>query len=169
MMESEACQALIDYTRGMKRLFRTCLIIVLLPAIAGCATSFTSMEEPEIHVINIVPLEADGLFEQRARVNLRIINPNDVDLSITGFSFHMDINDAPFTRGVSNESLTVPRLGEAKASVIVTTTVVDLARQMMAFEGHDNPNYTIEGKVYLANSRMRSVSFSYSGELTGSR
>jgi len=142
---------------------------LLLALMAGCATALTGMEKPEFHVINIVPMQSEGMFEHRAKVYLRIINPNDVPLEITGFSFHMDINDTRFTRGVSSEALSVPRLGEAKTSVIVTTTMLDIARQVMALEGQETPTYLIEGKVYLANARMSSVSFSYEGELQGGR
>lgn len=150
---------------------KTCSLFfaLLFTLVAGCATALTGMEEPDFHVINIVPMGSEGMFEHRARVYLRIINPNDVPLEITGFSFHMDINDTRFTRGVSSEALSVPRLGEATTSVVVTTTVLDIARQMMALEGRENPTYLIKGKVYLANARMHSVSFSYEGELTGSR
>ncbi len=123
------------------------------------------MEAPEVSVINIVPLEAEGMFEQRARVDIRITNPNDFDLNVTGYSFKLDINDSRFTHGVNNESLTVPRLGEAKTSLVVTTTMLDIFRQVMALDKHQNPNYTISGKLYLGNSRIRSVSFKHEGDL----
>ncbi|MDQ6971284.1 MAG: LEA type 2 family protein [Mariprofundaceae bacterium] len=96
---------------------------------------------------------------------MRIINPNDVDLSITGFSFHLDINDTRFTRGVSNESFIVPRLGESKTSVVVTTSVLDIFRQLAAFDKKHNTDYLIKGKVYLGGSRVSSVPFRHGGKL----
>jgi len=149
----------------MKRLLRTCLLAVVLSAMSGCATLFTSMQAPEINVINIVPLEAEGLFEQRAQVDLRIINPNDVDLHITGISFQLDVNDSRFTRGVSNESMTVPRLGEAKTSLVVSTTMLDIFRQVMALDKRQKANYIIKGKLHLGNAGIRSVSFRHAGDL----
>jgi len=123
------------------------------------------METPEISVINIQPLEAEGVFEQRAKIDIRIINPNDFDLNVTGFSFKLDINDSRFSRGVNNESLIVPRLGEAKTSLVVTTTMLDIFRQVMVLDKHHNPKYTISGKVYLGNAGLRSVSFKHSGDI----
>lgn len=125
------------------------------------------MESPEIGVIDIRPLEAEGLFEQRARVDLRIINPNDFELRITGITFRLDVNDSRFARGVSNESLTVPRLGEAKTSLVVTTTMLDIFRQVMALEQRRDARYSISGKVYLGSARVRSLSFEHSGQLAG--
>jgi len=123
------------------------------------------MEAPEISIINIVPLQSESLFEHRARLYLRIINPNDVELSITGFSFHLDINDTRFTRGVSNQAFIVPRLGESRTSVVVTTSVLDIFRQLLAFDKKKNADYLIEGKVYLGDSRVSSVPFRHSGKL----
>jgi len=149
----------------MKRLLPICLLAALLPAMVACATLFTSMEAPEINVINIVPLEAEGLFEQRAKVDLRIINPNDVDLHITGISFKLDINDVRFTRGVSSESIMVPRLGEAKTSLVVSTTMLDIVRQVLALDKHKEVNYVIRGKLHLGNAGIGSVSFKHAGDL----
>jgi len=123
------------------------------------------MEAPEISIINIVPLQSESLFEHRARIHLRVINPNDVDLSITGFSFHLDINDTRFTRGVSNELFIVPRLGDSKTSVVVTTSMLDIFRQLVDFDKKKNTDYLIQGKVYLGDSRVSSVPFRHSGKL----
>ena len=153
----------------MKRLLRTCLLAAGLIAMPGCATFLTNVEPPEIGVINVLPLEAEGAFEQRAQVQLRIINPNDFDLQITGISFQLDFNDRRFTRGVSNESLNVPRLGEAKTSLVVTTSMLDILRQVMAMDQQQSSTYTISGKVYLGNARMRSLSFKHEGDLAGNK
>ena len=150
---------------GMTRLLQSLLLIAGLMAMPGCATFLANLEPPEIGVINVLPLEAEGTFEQRAKVELRIINPNDFDLQITGISFQLDINDRRFTRGVSNESFTVPRLGEAKTSLVVSTTVLDILRQVMALDERQQSTYAISGKVYLGHARMRSLSFKHTGDL----
>jgi LEA14-like dessication related protein len=153
----------------MKRLLRLCLLAVVLPAMFGCATMFSGMEAPEIEVINILPLESEGMFEQRAQVDLRIINPNDADLHIAGMSFHLDVNGSPFIRGVSNKALSVPRLGEAKTSIVVSTTVLDIFRQVMALDKSQNMDYAINGRLYLDGAHIRSVSFKHTGELKAER
>jgi len=140
-------------------------MVVVLPAILGCVTAFTAMEPPEINVINILPLQSEGILEQRVRVDLRILNPNNFDLHISGVSFQLNINDSRFARGVSNQSVTVPRLGEAKTSVVVTTTVMDLFRQVMTLDRRQNPSYAIKGKLYLGRTHIRTVPFSHSAEL----
>lgn len=152
----------------MKRLLHLCLLAMVL-AMFGCVTMFSGMEAPEIEVINILPLESEGMFEQRAQVDLRIINPNNVDLHITGVSFHLDVNGSPFIRGVSNKALTIPRLGDAKTSIIVSTTVLDIFRQVMALNRTQNLDYAISGKLYLGGDGIHSVAFKHTGELKPDR
>lgn len=149
----------------MRQALRACLTVVILSSVTGCVTAFTAMEPPEINVINILPLQSEGILEQRVRIDLRIINPNNFNLHISGASFQLDINDSRFARGVSNQSVTVPRLGEAKTSVVVTTTVMDLFRQVMALDRRQNPNYAIKGKLYLGGAHIRALPFSHSAEL----
>lgn len=153
----------------MRRVLRICLLAAGLTAMPGCATFMASVEPPEIGVINVLPLEAEGMFEQRAKVELRITNPNDFDLHITGISFQLDINDRRFSRGVSSEPVTVPRLGEARTSLVVSTSMLDILRQVVAMDESRQPNYTISGKVYLGHARMRSLSFRHAGDLAGEK
>lgn len=87
----------------MKRL-RPFLLFIMLLVITGCATILPHMEPPEINVIDITPLPAEGLLEQRLQVSIRIINPNNVALDMTGMNFHLDLNEAPFARGVSQQA-----------------------------------------------------------------
>ncbi|HBP89051.1 MAG TPA: hypothetical protein DD706_15295, partial [Nitrospiraceae bacterium] len=43
-------------------------------------------ESPEVLLVNITPLDAT-MFEQRLQVDLRVRNPNDFDLEVTGLDF----------------------------------------------------------------------------------
>lgn len=149
----------------MRQLLRGYLVVVALLSISGCVTAFSAMEAPEVNVINIVPLPAEGVFEQRAQVDLRIINPNDFALHISGLSFKLDINDSRFARGVSNRSVTVPRLGEARTTVVLTTSVIDLLRQVMTLDEHRNLTYAIRGKLYLGGTRTHGLPFRHAGVL----
>lgn len=83
--------------RGMRRLtlLSGFLAVFLL---AGCATWLMKGEPPEVLVTNVTPLEASA-FEQRLQVDLRIRNPNDFDLAVTGIDFRLDLNGNRLVRG----------------------------------------------------------------------
>jgi len=162
-----------SYNGRMKKTLSPFLIVlslsISLSLLSGCASLMSSVEPPEVSVINIEPLPADGLFEQRVRLDLRVINPNDFDLGISGFSFKLDVNDTRFARGVSNDAIRVPRLGEAKTSVVVSSTMLDVFRQVAGLAGRETMGYEISGKVYFSNPGVRSVSFSHKADLGSQR
>jgi LEA14-like dessication related protein len=61
--------------------------------LTGC-TSITSLpsqpESPEVLLVNVIPLDAT-MFEQRLQVDLRVRNPNDFDLKVTGLDFTLHL------------------------------------------------------------------------------
>jgi len=140
------------------------LLTVVLPLVlgAGCASLFTSLAPPEVNVSNLVPLDST-LFEQRMRVDLRFRNPNDQPLEATGIDFQLDVNGQPLARGLGNESFTVPRLGETVVSVVATTTLLDVARQLLALGEQQDLDYVITGHLHLQSPVHRSVAFEHTG------
>lgn len=65
------------------RLSKLLLFMVTLAAFSGCASWYTKGELPEVPVTNITPLDSTP-FEQRLQIDLRVRNPNDYELHVTG-------------------------------------------------------------------------------------
>ncbi len=135
-----------------------------LYTVLGCAaaTPRAETEAPEVYLSNITPLEA-GLFEQTMQVDLRILNPNNFDLEVTGIDVQLDVNDVRLTRAVSNHTVTIPRLGESSLSIVARTTSVDIIRHIVASQQRQEMGYEIRGRVYLGNASVESVSFKHAG------
>ena len=104
-------------------------------------------------MVNITPLDAT-MFEQRLQVDLRIRNPNDFDLEVTGLDFTLHLNDKRLARGLSNKAATVPRLGDAVLSVQTTTSTLDVVRQLLNFRQDQNVTYQIEGVLHSQGTRL---------------
>ena len=121
------------------------------------------MEPPEVYLSDIAPVEI-GLFEQRLRVELRILNPNDFALEVTGLDFQLDVNGIQLARGLSNEEITVPRLGESIVSVMTSTTVLDIVRQIENLSQQQEMSYEIRGRLHLGNAAVGSVPFERSAK-----
>lgn len=121
------------------------------------------MEPPEVYLSDIAPVEI-GLYEQRLRVELRILNPNDFALEVTGLDFQLDVNGIQLARGLSNEEITVPRLGESIVSVMTSTTVLDIVRQIENLSQQQEMSYEIRGRLYLGNTAVGSVPFERSAK-----
>lgn len=129
------------------------LACFLLVATAGCASWFMKGEPPEVLVTNMTPLEATA-FEQRLQVDLRIRNPNDFDLLVTGIDFTLTLNGKRLARGLSNKDITVPRLSDAVVTVQTSTSTFDVVRQLLSFSQKQDLSYDVTGLLHLKDGRL---------------
>lgn len=132
----------------------------LLAVVVGCATA----PRPDVFVIGIEPL-AGGVLEQRVRVDLRVQNPSAQRISATGMSMRLLVNGQPLARGVSAHGFSVPPLGETTTSIVASTTVFDLMRQLYGAQARSRIEYRLEGKLYLDDPLRRTLSFEREGTL----
>ena len=108
---------------------------------------------PEVLLVNIVPL-GTTMFEQRLKVDLRVRNPNDFDLEVTGLDFTLHLNEQRLARGLMNTASTIPRLGDAVLSVETTTSTLDVARQLLTFRHDRDLTYQVDGIVHTQNTPL---------------
>ncbi len=108
---------------------------------------------PEVLLINITPLDAT-IFEQRLKVDLRVRNPNNFDLEMTGLDFTLHFNDQRLARGLTNQSSTIPRLGDSVLSVETTTSTFDVVRQFLNFSKNKNLTYQVSGVVHTLEAEL---------------
>jgi LEA14-like dessication related protein len=143
-------------------------VVLLLLNAAGCA-SIASLEPPDVRVHSLEMLEpAPDSLEQRFAVGLRLVNPNNRDIDIDGIDFELALNDRRLARGVSNKAFSLPRLGEAETTVVVTTSLFDVLRQAIDLGSQpDGPmDYRLHGRLHLGSGFLRSIPFDHRGQLT---
>jgi len=145
------------------RLRPIALVCLACTALLGGCAQF-QYKPVDVFVVGLVPAEGSPL-EQRIRVDLRIQNPNDQPIEANGMQIRLDVNGARLARGVSDTAFTIPRLGEATTSIVATTSLFDLAKQVVALSGTQSFRYVLEGDVFVGGL-MRSVSFHSEGEFT---
>jgi LEA14-like dessication related protein len=132
----------------------------MLLALAAC--SGAEPVAPEVRVVDLRLLES-SVFEQRFEIDLRIGNPNDFDLPLDGLTFDLEVNGEDFARGFSNERVTVPRLGEERLSVVASTTLLELVRQMQLLAERGDLSYRISGLAYFDSLVRRSAPYESEG------
>lgn len=147
----------------LKRAASAVMMIATL-AIAGCVTPQV-VEEPRIALQNVRILKAEGLM-QRLQVDLLVSNPNDFDIPLTGLDFTLSINGNSFAQGLSNEQVTIPRLGEATVPVQVTVSLLSVFEQLQTVRKTKSLDYAIGGKIFLDHVILRTVPFDKTGSLT---
>jgi len=145
-----------------RRLAGLAVAMLGLTALGGCAGLRLGMQKPEVSVANIRLLDGN-LLEQRFLLTLRVMNPNTSEIAIEGLTFKVDLNGQPFAKGVGNQPVVVPRLGEAMVEVTATTGLGGLLRQLKAFKGREKVDYRISGRLVTGN--FGGIDFDQTGEV----
>lgn len=147
----------------MRKFFYFVFLALSLMQLSGCV-GMGDFEPPSVNLADI-SLQDATLLEQRYRMQLRIRNPNPVDLPIDGLFYEVDINGKPFAKGESNHPVTVPRYGSELIEVEGTSTIVDILRQLLQFQHgqHQHVQYHLNGKLGMRNGTR--VPFYYQGEI----
>jgi LEA14-like dessication related protein len=145
-------------------MFKWLLRFLLLSLLAACSSLSGSFEKPSVSLAGLSVGEI-GLLEQRFVLSLRVTNPNDVSLAINGVQLNLDVNGKHFAEGVSNEAVTLPKLGSVLVKLNVTTSLNTFIQQFNALQASGKPiAYRIKGKLFLP-LRPDGVSFERQGEV----
>ena len=135
------------------------LVLSLLSACSG----IVNFEKPQVNLAGLEVLDL-GLLEQKFVVSLRVTNPNDMALPIDGLKMKLDVNGQPFATGVSNQKVTLPRLGETVVKVNVTTNLSNIWKQIKAIQSKSLA-YTVSGQLFVPLV-PGGISFNRQGELS---
>jgi LEA14-like dessication related protein len=138
------------------------LTLALLIIVSGCAG--LRFQTPSVTVADITVMEVN-LFEQRYAFKLRILNPNDMEIAVTGMSFEIELNNQPFAKGVSNKPVMLPRLGEAIVEVSAVSDLTGFIRQINELRKGDldSVSYRIKGR--LIGDSFPTLNFDNSGKI----
>jgi len=145
----------------IRRFFLTAVLLIALLA-AGCAG--LKIQSPSVTLAGMEVIEAN-LFEQRFAFKLRVQNPNDSEISITGLSFSVEINGQLFAKGVSDKPATVPRFGEAVLEVAAVSNLTGILRQVNELRRTNREEVTYRIKGRLMTGSFAYLSFDESGKL----
>lgn len=137
---------------------------LLLFLLFGCATPGTRLEPPSVSLVNIAVKEA-RLLETVFEVELRVLNPNETALTVTGADCTLKINDRDFAKGVAGVSTEVPAYGSAVVPVTLYSSIIGLVRS--ALNARETLAYELEGKLRLAGGFLvpGTIPFSSEGRL----
>jgi LEA14-like dessication related protein len=139
------------------------LAAMALALLVGCAST-PKMEPLDVTLSDIVPAQM-GILEQQYQVKLRVQNPNNFDIPLEGVAYQIDLNDKAFAKGVGQQSVTVPKFGEAVLDVTAVSSLSGVLAQLSQLTqgGPDKLRYRVKGKLYRADGT--SIPFDQLGEI----
>ncbi|MEQ8860565.1 MAG: LEA type 2 family protein [Pseudomonadales bacterium] len=141
-------------------LWRMLAAVALLGGLGGCA----SQPSVDVNLVGLAPMEST-LLEQRLRLDFRLQNFGDRALEATGMEMTLNVNGQRLARGVDNGAFRVDRLSETRVSAVVSTSLFDVARQLLDLPNRESFSYELTGRVYL-QGWPRSMPFRRGGEIS---
>ena len=129
--------------------------------LSGCSLLVPKFETPQLSVVN-VELQKSDLWEQRLKVRMRVVNPNDRPIPVKGLTVALDVQGEQVAHGVSGASFNVPALGEAEFDMNMTANMAGALIRLLGRGGdqmRDQVEYRVTGKISLSEGLLRSIPF----------
>ena len=139
--------------------------LVASAMLGGCSLFVPKFETPQLSVVNVELQKAD-LWEQRMKVRMRVVNPNDRPIPVKGLTCALEIAGQELAHGVSGASFTVPALGEAEFDMNMTANMASAILKLLG-RGNDvgdEVDYRVSGKISLSEGLLRSIPFEDRGK-----
>lgn len=146
---------------AVRRPRRWVLGAIAVSALGACAS--VDSERLEVSLTGLSLAEA-ALLEQRFVLRVRLVNPSAAERRIDGAVYELAVNGQPFARGVSDQSIVVPRFGEAQADWTASGSTGGVLRQVLDIAGgRRRIAYRLRVRAQSGDTRMH---FEGSGEIT---
>jgi len=139
--------------------------VALLATLASCASLGPKLVAPELSLLGIQIMSAD-MFSQQFMVRVKVENPNDLEVTVSGLEYEIFLMGDSFAEGVSESSFVLPAKGEAEFDMIVKTNFVSSLGRLVSRTGGgklENVPYQVTGKLMLEKGIMRTIPFSHAG------
>jgi LEA14-like dessication related protein len=118
-------------------------------------------------VIDIQVLEVRAL-EAVLRIELRVMNVNDIEVEIKGIDCELEINGKHFASGVTDQKTKIPSYGTTVVPMVVYSSVLDVIRGVLGVKEKEKIEYKISGRLHLEDDIMvpSFIRFQSDGELS---
>ena len=122
-------------------------VVLLVGWLSACATLMPDYQQPEVNLTKVEPLQSTNM-EQRFLVGLRITNPNDVALDISGLSYSLSLQGHKVVSGVSNNIDSIAAYGDTLVELEASASLMGGFRALMALLGETKAlEYELETRL----------------------
>ena len=142
------------------------LVAVLLLLVAGCASVGSKFEAPQVSIDSVRVVR---IVEQRAEISvrLRLVNPNTVELPVTGLEYAITLDGRMAASGRTTRVDPLPPHGEGTVEIAGRVDTGAVATAMMALSSQVPVQYTLSGQLTLQTGPP--LPFSRKGDIAISR
>lgn len=148
-------------------LWRTLLITSLALLIHGCAALSPSFEEPELQITAVEPLPNNHSGNLRFRIHLRVFNPNNTELALSGLSYTLSLAGHKVVTGTSSDLPPIPAFGQDAIVVDASASLMGsimAAAELIQLQSNNVP-YELEARVGLRRSIIPYINVAKRGQI----
>lgn len=138
-----------------------------LLALSGCATLAPGFEKPEVQVTALEPLPNNHSGDLRFRIHLRVFNPNNSELALSGLYYTLKLAGHKVVTGTSNTLPVIPAYGQEAITVDASANLMGsfmAAAELIRLQGNTVP-YELEAKLGLQTAFLPAIRVSKRGEI----
>ncbi|WOX05848.1 LEA type 2 family protein [Microbulbifer pacificus] len=142
-------------------------LVVPLMILQGCATLSPDFETPEVQVTALEPLPNNQSGDLRFRIHLRVFNPNDTDLALSGLYYTLKLAGHKVITGTSSNLPVIPAYGQNAIVVDASANLMGsfmAAAQLLQMQGNTVP-YELEAKLGLQRSILPAIRVTKRGDI----
>lgn len=139
------------------------MMLGLILVSSGCSSTLLRPDPPRISLAGIQLVSGD-LLEPRFLLRLRLQNPNERELAITGLDYQLFLNGALFADGVSASPVTISPFEEKTVHVEVVANLTRVLEQVPELNISRGIGYRFLGHVKLKHWLVK-IPFEYSGSI----
>ena len=153
------------------RLARLLFVAACAALVAACTSMPSNLRAPTCELVGVQILSTD-MFAQRFKVRLRVDNPNDIELPVTGLEFTVFMAGDRFAEGMGNEQFVLPAKGNAEFDMLVTTNFVSSFGRLLSRTSNgklEDVEYEIVGKIAVDKGIVRKIPFNHRGTVDFTR
>jgi len=131
------------------------VIVAIVASLAAMAAGCASIESEALRVnLAGISVVETSLLEQRYLLRVRLQNPGDRVLELDGFVYDLSLNGRLFARGVSDQSVVVPRFGEQLIELVASGSTGGAIRQVLELSSRKQVDYRLSGRAHAAGGRI---------------
>lgn len=139
---------------------------ILISACVSLGQDVNSLKQPQVSLVALALKDLNPL-NPSALVRLKVDNPNDLDVNLSGADVALALNGQPAATGISRSPVTLASFGSSEMDAEVHGNTLAMAQQLLLTQASDKVNYKITGSLHVLNwlGPLGRVPFAFEGAM----
>lgn len=133
----------------MKRIL-ICFYLSVSFLLAGCAGLTPGIKDPDVKLVGLRLLPAQGILQRQIAVDLSILNPNRKDLGVRGINYSLGVENIKLLSGATDQVPVLKGMQETPVTLVMSADMISLMRLLEQFSSRglgDKVNYNFSAVI----------------------